>query len=97
MNSWIDWAVDAGSDDPADLVAALEVVRLTWAAYTQPEYTTGEAGSSSTGGVDDQGRVERPALFPFAVNSRIVAPAFGEGVVYVIQEEGEIPIFRGAS
>lgn len=27
-NAWIDWAVDAGEDDPADLVAALESVGL---------------------------------------------------------------------
>lgn len=35
VNAWIDWAVDAGEDDPGDLVAALEVVGLTsddWAA-----------------------------------------------------------------
>jgi hypothetical protein len=34
-NTWLDWALDAGEDDPADLVAALEAVGLTsddWAA-----------------------------------------------------------------
>ena len=34
-NAWIDWAVNAGADDPAELVAALEAAGLTagdWAA-----------------------------------------------------------------
>ena len=29
INGWIDWAVDAGADDPAELVAALESAGLT--------------------------------------------------------------------
>lgn len=32
-NGRIDWAVDAGEDDPAELVAALESLGLTWASY----------------------------------------------------------------
>lgn len=31
-NSWIDWGLSRG-DDPAEMVAALEVAGMTWAAY----------------------------------------------------------------
>jgi hypothetical protein len=35
INGWLDWGVDSGADDPAEMVAALEMVGLTsedWAA-----------------------------------------------------------------
>ena len=32
-NDRINWAVDAGADDPGELFAALDAVGLTWAAY----------------------------------------------------------------
>ena len=28
-NAWLDWTVDAGADDPSELVAALEAAGLT--------------------------------------------------------------------
>lgn len=33
INGWLDWGVDAGADDPAEFVAALEGAGLTLAAY----------------------------------------------------------------
>jgi hypothetical protein len=32
-NGWIEWGLDAGADDPAELVAVLDAVGLTCAAY----------------------------------------------------------------
>jgi len=29
VNGWLDWTLDAGADDPAELVAALEAMGLT--------------------------------------------------------------------
>lgn len=33
INGWLDWGVDAGADDPAELVAALEGAGLTATTY----------------------------------------------------------------
>jgi hypothetical protein len=34
-NSWIGWAVDAGADDPAEMVAAMDSYGLSYAAYAE--------------------------------------------------------------